>query len=212
MQPDTPLHAVVMAGGVGARFWPASRRARPKQFLAIGGAEPLVVATVRRLVGLVAPERTWIVTGAEHAGLTRALLPHLPAENVLAEPRGRNTLPCVALAAAAIARCDPVNVQAVLPADHVIAPAADFRAGLAAAAEAARESLALFTFGVRPSAPATGYGYIKRGAALEPGVFAVERFVEKPGREAAEAFLADGGYLWNSGMFVWSGAAIRAAL
>lgn len=213
------LYAVIMAGGSGTRFWPASVAARPKQFLPISGGLPMIEETYRRLAGLVDAAHTLVVTAASQVELVRAALPELPPENVLAEPEARNTAPCVAWAAYEIARRDPDAVQVVLPADHVIRPAESFRATLLAAArEAATEGAAggLYTFGIQPTFPATGYGYIKAGDARGESdghdVFAVERFVEKPAEEVATAYLDEGGYFWNAGIFVWHTGAILAAL
>lgn len=205
-----------MAGGSGTRFWPASRRSRPKQFLAVAGELSLLAATRERLAPLVADDHILVVAARDHGDLVREALPDLPPENLLLEPVGRNTLPCVALANAEILRRDPDAVQVILPADHVIAPAKSFRESLSAATELALSSGALVTFGIRPSHPATGYGYVEIGsttAELEgTPVFAVARFVEKPDRARAEEFLRSGHYLWNSGIFVWTTAAITAAL
>lgn len=210
------LFAVVMAGGSGTRFWPASRRARPKQFLPVWGGRPMLSETCARLAGLVPWERVLVVTAESQVGLVRAVLPALPRENVLAEPAARNTAPAVAFAAEEVARRAPESVQVVLPADHVIRPTESFQRTLRAAAEEARASQALVIFGVRPDHPATGYGYIEAGATLGTRdgipVQAVAAFVEKPPRARAEQFLAGGRHLWNSGMFVWSTRAIRAAL
>ena len=210
-------HAVLMAGGSGTRFWPASRQARPKQFLEIGTDAPLLVATAERLEGLLPPENIWVVTGAEHAELVRTLLPNIPADQILAEPVGRNTLPCVALATAAIARVDPDAVQLVLPADHVVSPPEALRSILAAAvAEAQATPGALFTLGIEPTFPATGYGWIEMGERLGERdahtVHRVERFVEKPNLKDAQTFLSAGRFLWNGGVFVWRNDAIQAAL
>jgi len=211
-----PLHAVVMAGGSGTRFWPASRGARPKQFLPIGGGLPLIAATHARLRGLVPDENVLVVTAESQSALVREALPMLPPENVLAEPCARNTAPCVALAALEVERRERSGVQIVLPADHVIEPAESFRASLAAAARYAAGEESLVTFGIRPDRPATGYGYIEAGdqVARADGipVLAVERFVEKPELARAEEFLASGRFLWNAGIFVWSTSAILAAL
>ena len=158
------LYAVIMAGGSGTRFWPASVAARPKQFLPISGGLPMIVETYRRLEGLVAPKHVLVVTAASQVELVRAALPDLPAANILAEPEARNTAPCVAWAAYEIARRDPNAIQVVLPADHVIRPAEQFRATLIAAARQAAEDGVdggLYTFGINPTFPATGYGYIK---------------------------------------------------
>lgn len=210
------LYAVVMAGGSGTRFWPASRRARPKQFLPISGGQPMLAETCARLEGLVPWERILVVTAESQAALVRATLPELPRANVLCEPAARNTAPCVAFAAHEIARRAPDSVQIVLPADHVIRPLASFQRTLRAAVQAATREDALVIFGVRPDHPATGYGYIEAGATLAEvdglALYGVTRFVEKPARARAEAFLAAGNFLWNSGMFVWRTRAIDAAL
>ncbi|MCB9913782.1 MAG: mannose-1-phosphate guanylyltransferase [Planctomycetes bacterium] len=213
---DERLYAVVMAGGSGTRFWPASRRARPKQFLPIAGDRPMVAETCARLAGLVPLERVLVVTSGDLAGEVRAALPELPAANLLVEPVGRNTAPCVALAALEIARRDPEAVQLVLPADHVIEPAEAFRASLRAAAAEARRAGRLVTLGVRPTFPATGYGYIEVGDVLARHgaheAHDVLRFVEKPDEARAREFLAAGTFLWNAGVFVYTTAAVLAAL
>lgn len=210
------LHAVILAGGAGTRFWPASRRRLPKQFLAIGSKRSLIGETSDRLKGLVPIERQIVVSGEEHVDLVRKALRRLPPENVLAEPVGRNTAACVAWAALEIARREPDSVQAVLPSDHVIRPAKAFRAALAAAAAEADASGSLVTFGVKPTFAATGYGYIECGDARPDrdghAVRSVARFVEKPDRARAEEFLRRGSFLWNSGMFVWTTRAIVRAL
>jgi mannose-1-phosphate guanylyltransferase len=203
------VYPVVMAGGSGTRFWPLSRQDRPKQFLPLSGGTPLLVATVERLPPLAGLDRTYVVCGPVHAGPVRRMLPRLPRENVVVEPCARNTAPCVGLAALHVARRDPTGIMAVLPADHHIARPAAFRAALAAAARVARRG-SIVTIGVRPDRPETGFGYLKVGAPLDPSrssgklaAHAVERFVEKPDRTTAERYLADGSYLWNSGIFVF---------
>lgn len=201
------LFAIVMAGGSGTRFWPASRAARPKQFLSLGSPRSLIVQTVERLASLVPIERVLVVTARDQADLVREHLPELPAENVLAEPCARNTAACVAWAALEVERRAPDALQLVCPADHVIAPVEKFAATVRAACDAARESGGLFTFGVRPTHPATGYGYIETGDVVATvdghDVHAVARFVEKPDRARAEQFLATGRFLWNAGIFGW---------
>ncbi len=201
------LHAVIMAGGSGTRFWPLSRRERPKQFLALAGEAALLRATYERILPLVPPERIWVVTTAATAELSRQLLPELPEAQVVAEPAGRDTAACVALAALLLRHRDPDAVCLVLPADHVVGEEEDFRAALAAGAAQVTAEGGLLTFGVRPRRPETGYGYLKLGPrVLERDGHAVhqlERFVEKPDAPAARAYLEDGSYLWNSGMFAW---------
>lgn len=206
------LYAVIMAGGSGTRFWPLSRRARPKQFLAIGTERTLIEETVGRLFPLIPPERALVVAGEAHVPAIRALLPE---QWLVTEPCARNTAPCVGLAAIHLARRDPQAVMAVLPADHHIADDAGFRRLLAAAAERARAG-EIVTLGIRPDRPETGYGYIQYHRedtlATSSGVeiCAVRRFVEKPPRAVAERYLAEGGYLWNSGMFFFTAERILA--
>ena len=208
--------AVIMAGGSGTRFWPASRPDRPKQFLTIAGEEPMLRATALRLEGLVPIDRILVVAGAAHAELVREVLPELPAENLLLEPIGRNTLACVALAHFEIERRSPSAVQIHLPADHVIQPQESLRASLSKAAGVARAHPELVIFGIQPTHAATGYGYLELGPALDEASTAearrVRRFVEKPERARAQEFLDSGNFLWNSGMFVWGTATLRTAL
>ncbi len=203
------LYAVVMAGGSGTRFWPLSRVARPKQFLAIGTARPLLTETIARLAPLVPTSRVKIVAGERHEAGIRAVCPELGPDALVVEPCARNTAPCVGLAAIHVAREDPDAIMAVLPADHHIGDDAGFRRLVAAAAERARAG-EIVTLGIRPTRPETGYGYIhydRKDTALTGDgveVCAVNRFVEKPPRQVAERYLEHGGYLWNSGMFFFT--------
>lgn len=199
------LHAVVMAGGSGTRFWPVSRRSLPKQFLTLFGEESLIQQAVSRAQPLVR-NNTWIVTGAAHAVETGRQLPDVAAEHILVEPCGRNTAPCIALAAIRLLAEDPDAVMLVTPADHVITPNERFIAAVeraAATVEQSPEKLCLF--GIVPTRPATGYGYIERGAEISgtDRVFDVSRFREKPNLETAQEFLEAGSFFWNSGIFVW---------
>jgi len=204
------VYAVIMAGGSGTRFWPLSRRAWPKQFLALAGSEEsLLQSSVRRIQGLVPSERILVVTSERHSAATRRQLPELPPENVLAEPSGRNTAPCVAWAAAHISARDPRAVMMVLPADHHIGDEAAYRDLLQRGAAAARHA-GLVTIGVEPTRPETGYGYIEAGPELERGVRRVQRFVEKPDLARAQQFLRDGGFLWNCGIFFFRADVILA--
>jgi mannose-1-phosphate guanylyltransferase len=207
------LHAVILAGGSGTRFWPASRRMRPKQLLPLAGAasEPLIAATLRRLAPLVPPERVWISTGTRLVDATAAALPTVPRANFLAEPVARNTAPCIGLASATIARMDPDAIVAVLPADHFIGDEPAFRAVLARAAEIAADGW-LTTIGIVPTRPETGYGYIEVGDSIGSNAHAVRRFVEKPTREKAESFIAGGHHLWNAGMFFFRVSVMRDAI
>lgn len=202
------VYAVIMAGGVGSRFWPASRRAQPKQFLSVFGEHTLIQQTVARLDGLVPPDRCYVVTNEAYVEQTREQLPDIPAQNVLAEPMSRNTAPCINYAAVTLQKVDPDAVMVVLPADHVIRDEEQFRDVLRVAIDAAAEPGALVTIGINPTHPATGYGYIQfDGSRDELGdhdkAFPVKTFAEKPDMETAERFLDSGDFLWNSGMFVW---------
>jgi mannose-1-phosphate guanylyltransferase len=201
------LHAVIMAGGSGTRFWPASRRDRPKQFLALTSERSLLRITVDRILPLVPAERLWVVTTAATAEATRAVLPDLAADHILTEPIGRDTAACTAYAARVLLHHDPDAVCLVFPADHIIRDDDRFRSAMAAGAAAVSGRGGLLTFGVTPTRPETGYGYLALGAETfvedEWRVHALDRFVEKPDRATAESYLADGSYLWNSGMFAW---------
>jgi mannose-1-phosphate guanylyltransferase len=219
---DGDVWAVVMAGGQGTRFWPLSRAAHPKQLLPLGGGEEsLLRATLRRIADLVPPERALVVTSAALREATLRELPELPPENVLCEPVGRNTAPCVGWAAATVARRDPHGVLAVLAADHHIGDEAGYLDVVRRATEVARGG-ALVTVGIRPTRPETGYGYLELGEALPiaasapgPGAGAarrVARFVEKPDRARAEEFVRSGRFLWNSGMFFFRADAVLAEL
>ncbi len=197
--------AVIMAGGKGERFWPKSRTSYPKQFLSLtADGETMIQKTVRRLAPLVAQEDIYIVTNAAYLDLIAEQLPELPAENVIAEPCARNTAPCIGLAAAVIEKKCGEAVMFVLPSDHLIHAEEIYIDTLRKAAQAAQQGNNLVTLGITPNYPETGYGYIRyvRGSGRD-GVYAVERFVEKPDLQRAQEYLADGGYLWNSGMFIW---------
>jgi mannose-1-phosphate guanylyltransferase len=211
------LHAVIMAGGSGTRFWPKSRRNRPKQLLTLHGDASMLQQTVARIAPLVAPDRTWIITGADQAEAVRAQLPELPTANVVAEPCPRDTAACVGLAASIVARQDPDGTMIVLPADHVIRPDEKFHATVNAALGVIdADPTAFVTFGIKPTRPETGYGYIERGESLgTPGGVALHKVVqfrEKPDRATAERFVAEGRFAWNAGIFVWKARAILDAL
>src|SRR5688572_19266457 len=214
---ETPeVYCILMAGGSGTRFWPASRKQRPKQFLAIGGGEALLLETWKRLEGFVPPERILAVTTADQADEVRAVLPDLPELNLIVEPLARNTGPCVALAAFEVRQRSPDSVQIVLPADHVIRPRESFQRTLRAAAREANQSGALIVCGIQPTFPATDFGYVQAGEIVRQvdnqPVYRVQRFVEKPDVARAQAFLAEGGYYWNAGIFVWHTDAILRAV
>jgi mannose-1-phosphate guanylyltransferase len=199
------LHAVIMAGGSGTRFWPASRRDRPKQLLDLVSGAPLLRLTYERLDGLVPPERVWVITNQTTAAACGRVLPEVPGANILAEPVGRNTAACVGLAAHAIGDHDAVCL--VLPADHLIGDDERFRSAMAAGAEVVEREGGLLAFGIQPTRPETGYGYLEIGEAeAQVGRWPVCRlaaFVEKPDLERARAYVEDGRYLWNAGIFAW---------
>ncbi|MEM1126090.1 MAG: mannose-1-phosphate guanylyltransferase [Bacteroidota bacterium] len=200
-------YAVIMAGGIGSRFWPASRKGFPKQFLQVFGEATLIQNTVARLQGLIPPERCLIVTHERYIELTRQQLPAVPPENILAEPISRNTAPCIAFAAMRLMQEDPDATMVVLPADHVISNVRAFHKVLGAAIQQAQTPGTLVTIGINPTHPATGYGYIQFEGTIVPGAepqaFPVRTFAEKPGLETAERFVDSGDFLWNSGMFIW---------
>ncbi len=205
--------AVVLAGGSGTRFWPASRRAHPKQLLALGPSDDtsLIAATVRRLSGVCPPERILIATGARLVESTRRALPGLPREAFLGEPIARNTAPCIAWATQRVARRDPDATIMVLPSDHHIGDEGAFRAALGHAIASA-ETGPITTIGIEPTRPETGYGYIEAADSVAEGVLRVERFVEKPDRTRAEQFMRSGRHFWNSGMFFFRARAMLSAI
>ena len=204
------IYPVIMAGGSGTRFWPLSRKNRPKQFLALAGDLPLITATVARLPPLARIDRTYVVCGPDHAASVRRMVPKLPKENLIVEPCARNTAPCIGLAALHVSRRDAKGILAILPADHHISRPSDFRDALTSAAQLAEQG-SIATIGIRPSRPETGYGYLKVGVRVAvrnrskraPQASKVERFVEKPDLVTAARYLADGKYLWNSGIFLF---------
>lgn len=210
-----PIHAVIMAGGSGTRFWPASRRRRPKQFLPLADGVPLLQATLDRLRGVAPEDQVWIVTNPTQLPGLRQLLPKFRTDRILVEPEPRDTAPCLALAVAAIGNHDPTARLVFLPADHRIAPLATFRRVLRRGLQLCRDDRSLVVFGIRPNHPATGFGYIQRGAACDaaaPPAHTVRRFREKPDLATAKRLLARGDHLWNSGMLAGSVAALRAAM
>ena len=199
-------YALIMAGGVGTRLWPLSRRDRPKQALRLVGDRTMFEHAVDRIAPLIQPKHIFVVTGAEHVSTLAAQAPELPLENFVVEPQGRGTAPCIGLGAIHLRRLDPEAIIMVLAADHFIADTERFRRALTAAAQVAEEG-PLVTLGIKPSSPSTGYGYIKQGQSLGTvegfSVFRAERFTEKPSLETAIHMVESGEYSWNSGMFIW---------
>lgn len=204
--------AVVLAGGIGSRFWPASTPERPKQLLSLGTDRPLITDTVERAIGIGGLDRLLIVTGSGLVDPFRAAVPELRDRNFLIEPGPRGTGPALAWAAVEVARRDPEAVMVSLHADHVISPDSAFQETVEKAATAAADDGRLYCIGVRPDRPETGYGYVQVGEPSAPDVYAVRQFVEKPDPETARAFCESGDYLWNSGIFVWRPADLLAAI
>lgn len=201
--------AVIMAGGFGERFWPLSRRTRPKQLLAIVGKRTMIQDAAERLHPLVPPSRIVVVTNAVQAPQVRKQLPRV--KHVIAEPMGRNTAPCIALATAMIQRLDPDATIAVVPADSWIGDVEKYRRVVGESLALAAQRDVLITIGIQPTSPHTGYGYVQVGETLEGIFFEAKRFVEKPDLARVKEFLASGDYRWNAGMFVWSAQAIWKA-
>src|SRR5579871_4113627 len=201
------LHALIMAGGGGTRFWPRSRRTKPKQFITLMGERTLLQMTAERVESQISPENTWIFTAADHREEVIRELPHIPPNQIVGEPAPRDTAPCVALGAALIAARDPEAVMLVMPADHMIEPAQEFRRIVHAAEQLVGEHPdSLVTFGITPTWPSTGYGYIHKGESL-PGrqglsVFRVKQFREKPDEATAQQYTTSGEYFWNAGIFI----------
>ncbi|MFW6039719.1 MAG: mannose-1-phosphate guanylyltransferase [Gemmatimonadota bacterium] len=198
-----PTIAVVLAGGIGSRFWPASRPARPKQLLALAGDAPLIVDTVRRAERLVGAENVRLLTGSALVDPFRSVLPEYPEERFWVEPVARSTGPALTWAAARVAAIHPEATMISLHADHLIRPFDAFESAIIRAARASYERHGLVCLGIRPTRPETGYGYIEPGDETAAGVRAVRRFVEKPDVDTARGYVAGGRHLWNSGIFVW---------
>lgn len=203
--------ALIMAGGVGTRFWPLSRASKPKQFLNILSERSMLQMTVDRLLKRLKIEDIYIVTAASQVELTRQALPELPADNIIIEPFGMNTAPCIALSCLyLLKKYDKTETMLVLPADHLIRKETVFLKEVDRANAYASNDY-LVTFGIEPEYPATGYGYIEAGRKLEEPVYEVAKFKEKPDLQTAENFLQAGNYFWNSGMFLWKFSTILKA-
>ncbi len=207
------ITCVIMAGGKGERFWPKSRTNLPKQFLNISGNKSMIQQSIARLEKLVDINQIFVVTNELYAELIKAQIPHLPHDNIIIEPVGRNTAPCIGLASIMIEEKFPDSTMIVLPSDHIIENEEGFVKILRTAVEVAQDNRSLVTLGIQPTYPETGYGYIEstdyKQVINELDVLKVNKFVEKPDLQTAESYLAAGNYYWNSGIFVWRTEVIR---
>ena len=207
------LFAIIMAGGVGSRFWPRSKQKKPKQLIRIIGENTLIQDTVNRLDGIIKKENIFIITNRLQKSRVREQLYNIPEENIIDEPFGKNTAPCIGLATVHIKKRNPDAIAIVLPADHIIHNVKEFHNTLLRAAEYANKSNELITIGITPSYPETGYGYIQLDEVEKDlKINKALAFAEKPNIATARRFLEDGGFLWNSGIFVWKLDAIMNEL
>lgn len=203
------LCALIMAGGKGTRFWPLSTEEKPKQFLNLIGEETMIQMTVNRIKPIIPIERVFVCTGEMYVDLVKEQLPELPEQNIIVEPEGRNTAPCIALSAFVIKKYYKDANMIVLPSDHLISDEDEFRNVIKNADEFVKANKeAIITLGMEPTRPETGYGYIRYGKDEKEinnhKVIKVDAFVEKPNKEKAKAYIKEGNYLWNGGMFLWS--------
>lgn len=212
------IYALILAGGSGERFWPLSRKCRPKQLLALFSERTLLEDTIHRLGGLVPPERILILTNQDQVAAVREMVPQLPADNIVAEPAKRDTAAAIALGAGWVSLRDPSATMIVLPADHLIQDVEGFQKTLRTAAAAAQQTGDLVTIGITPTWACPGFGYIEHGKEaglkeIEPGMIVREvvRFREKPDAALAETFVKQGNFRWNAGMFIWTIPSILAA-
>lgn len=208
------ITALIMAGGKGERFWPRSRVNLPKQFIDVSGCgKTMIQLTVERILPMVKKDDIYIATNASYKELVMEQLPGIPEENILCEPVGRNTAPCIGLGAVHMLKKGGDSVMLVLASDHLIKYEDIFRKVLKEAVDIAQEKKNIVTIGIMPDCPETGYGYIKKNAEVKKGnANAVERFVEKPDRDTAMQYLNSGDYLWNSGMFVWKASTVMSCM
>ena len=208
-------YSVIMAGGIGKRFWPRSRRSSPKQLLDIVGNETMINKTINRLKGVSPLDRIYIITNFEQAEMILAANSELSWDNFIIEPSGKNTAPAIGLAAAVLEKRDKHAIMGIFPADHLISNTDSFQAYLNIAIDHASENKSLLTFGIPPIRPATGYGYIqinKEDEKKSNSVYGIKTFAEKPNLETAKRFMNSDEFLWNSGMFVWQASVILKAI
>ena len=208
---------VIMAGGIGSRFWPMSTPEVPKQFIdVLGTGRTMIQMTYDRFCkgegALCKPQNVWIVTSEKYVDLVRGQLPEVPEANILPEPASRNTAPCIAYACWKIARVNPDSNIVVSPADAFVLDSAEYRRVIGTALSLTASSTRIFTVGIKPLRPETGYGYIETGETLGEEAFKVTAFKEKPDAPTAAKYIRDGRYLWNAGIFVWKLSTITAAL
>lgn len=204
MQQSNHTYVAIMAGGVGSRFWPGSREARPKQFLdMLGVGKSLLRLTFERFLPLCPASNIFIVTNEAYRDLVKEQLPELSDAQILGEPSRNNTGPCVAYTAFKLAGIDPEANMVIAPSDHIVLKEDIFREKISQALDFTERHDALVTLGIQPSRPDTGYGYIQFSEPAGDGVFQVKRFAEKPDLETARNFVASGEYLWNAGIFIW---------
>ncbi|WP_294186180.1 mannose-1-phosphate guanylyltransferase [uncultured Clostridium sp.] len=196
--------ALIMAGGKGTRFWPLSTEEKPKQFLNLVGDKTMMQMTVDRILPIIPIDKIFVCTGEKYVNLVKEQLPDLPERNIIVEPEGRNTSPCIALSALVIDRYYKDSTMVVLPSDHLIKDHNEFRNIIIKGADFLEETKdGILTLGMKPDRPETGYGYINYGKDIESGIKEVNKFVEKPNLELAKRYLKEGTYLWNGGMFLW---------
>ncbi|MEX6586748.1 mannose-1-phosphate guanylyltransferase [Paraclostridium bifermentans] len=203
------LCALIMAGGKGTRFWPLSTEEKPKQFLNLIGEDTMIQMTVNRIKPIIPIDRIFVCTGEKYVDLVKEQLPELPETNIIVEPEGRNTTPCIALSSFIIKRYYKDANMVVLPSDHLIKDEEEFRSIIESANDFIDSNQdSIITLGMQPTRPETGYGYIRYGNEERKrnrhAIVKVDAFVEKPNKEKAEKYLCDGNYLWNGGMFIWS--------
>jgi mannose-1-phosphate guanylyltransferase len=203
-------HAVIMAGGAGTRLWPLSRKMRPKQLMRLFDGKSLLQIARDRLTGVFEPQNIWVITSAHYLDLVAEELGDIPRENLIGEPEGRDTSNAIGLAAALLQRRDPDATMAVFTADHIIRPQDTFAAAIDKGLTAAEDNAeSLVTYGIKPTQPHTGYGYLWRGEKVTDDVYEVREFKEKPDDATAQQYFQSGEYYWNSGMFAWRVAAIQ---
>ena len=206
-------HVVIMAGGIGSRFWPLSTPEYPKQFIDIlGCGRTLIQLTVDRFKGVCPMDHFWVVTNAAYVDIVRQQLPEIPAAHILAEPAARNTAPCITWACWSIRKEAPNANVVVTPADAVVMNPDEFRRVISNALSFTENHNAIVTIGIKPSRPETGYGYVEASDTAQGEICKVSAFKEKPQLEVAEQYLAAGNYLWNAGIFVWNVSTITDAI